>query len=168
MSAVLLVVTDPNCVHCQIYKTQEHSKLVQLVNRDRQMKLEVLTIVPTGTGGYRYQSSTGKAVHPEIYDSSKWGDFSPRFILVSGSSWTDHHRPIDGHIMGLDRSQAGKLLPNDEYSKEAEKIYAWATNRIRYTPDAGNVGTESGGSSDHSGDYHGVEIRYDGIYSTRQ
>ena len=139
MKAVLLVVLRPEglCRYCDIYKTNQHEKLLELIERNP--RIDVITVEAKITNeGKKFTSD----VHPDLYEDVYWKWF-PSFMLFTKTSWTDPDKDLKGFIyggtMGVDEKGQPDLIeiPN-EYQATGEDIIQWIANKLE-DPMFGNI-----------------------------
>lgn len=169
MKATVLVLSDPGCGHCVDYYSNSHARLKNLIANDSAwLKLEEVKIVGTPGGGYQYKTVSGADVHPDLYNSKRWGNHVPSFIIVTTASWLNHKRELEGYILGYDYV-SGALVPNEEYSRNAVKIYEWIKRCLAlplFNRAAASGPSPTASASSPTAAY--ASVRFNGIYSSRQ
>lgn len=131
MRAVLIVLLRPEglCRYCDIYKANQHEKLIELIMRDP--RIDIITLeAKKNIEGKSFTSD----VHPELYEDVYWKWF-PSFMLFTRNSWSNPHDKLKGFIyggkIGVDEKGFPDLIeiPN-EYRASAEDIVQWVVNKL--------------------------------------
>ena len=140
--AVFIIFTRPEgaCRFCDLYKTNQHAKLMDLLEKDRRVtpiNLEA-RMETKGPHAVQYDNDGNfdeeAYIHPDILNDIYWKWF-PTFYLFTRDSWTNPNKELEGYVFGgtiiiNDKGIQDMKEPPDEYDPTAESIMEWIIKKL--------------------------------------
>lgn len=137
MAAVFIPIIRPKdlCKYCDVYKANQHKKLIELLLKDRRVEIITLEAIKNGE---KKEFSGSSYIHPDLYGDEYWKWF-PSFVLFTKKSWYDPNLPLEGYIMGGYIGSNEKGFPDlieipHEYNPTAEAIMEWIIDKLNRDP----------------------------------
>lgn len=136
MKSIFVIVVKPKdlCHYCDVYKANQHDKLIDLIEKDRRIDYIYLEAVKTPQEKHLIYLDGEKYISPHLYEEI-YGKWYPNFMLFTKESWFNPNKELKGYIYGGDPiiNDKGVLdlkeIPG-EYDTRAENIMQWIIDKL--------------------------------------